>query len=278
MGGDARNIVGIRGAVVEMTEQGPDRLTTSLVREYMGVDHFLVVKTVDTVGPFEPKLLSAMSKLAEVNCVLAANALTAFSRTELRTAFSDDTSEEWARVWSLIKGFDDRLERLRKTPWFAGGVGHTDHKLNYKHWSAMAKISFNEAFCLSVGVEPKSLTIDAVREAAVPSATHCSGNVCKFLMDRHEQLRRRFDTEASDEIAIQMEDFTGCMHQFDLEVTVEFRRFFLKRFGYGPNAEPSEPNGKSDQREFNSVIKLLTLIGVVAQLCLRRIHIANPCG
>ena len=245
-----------------MNEKRREELAQNLVRQTMSVPRIWDGKISKTVGPFDPKLLSGWSRFAESNIANAVDALRDLSGIDIERASGDETSAEWGKAWTMIEPFHLKLDRLRNTPWFGAGVGCQGYQMDYGYWAPMAMLSLNEAFCLSVGVEPKFLSIDAVQRVADPNLALCSGKVTKFLLDRHEQLRRRFDAAATNELIISTADFSAWLYEFNMEVTTEFRRRFLKRFGPARLGASDETPGKIEQREVKSVIKLLTLMAV----------------
>ena len=124
----------------------------------------------------------------------------------------------------------------------------------------MARLTLEEAVCLTLGVEPKHFSGDLFEKIRKHQGE--IGPVARFLVRRHEQMRRKFnpfDHNNNVEPKLLMNWIKGEQ----IDVHPEFIEYFERHLG--PDIGPAVVQTDAftgDKRQLNSISKLITAMAI----------------
>ena len=119
--------------------------------------------------------------------------LAALSDDELRGEFSE-TGEPLTTKWKTwaVAHLDVINARVRgMSEWYVAAFGQAKLLANYDYWAKAAFLTLDEAFWLSVGLEP--LEVFTKKITTNPSPLHRPNLVAEHMRARSELFRREFD-------------------------------------------------------------------------------------
>ncbi|WGH78617.1 hypothetical protein [Jannaschia ovalis] len=175
-----------------------------------------------------------------------------------------DPPDRIDRLKSEWSGFaSSRRDALRSAEpeWFAAGFGHPDHLANFEYWSRMPDYTMAETTCLSIGIEPDGFSERRLKELRRDKKFKDCG-VLNFLVQRYEQLRRRFDP-ADHGWRVKPAKFLDWVDHFEIEVHGDFVDHLRRYHGRDKAVTAREANKpSSDRREVDSIAKLFTAMAI----------------
>ncbi|PTV94061.1 hypothetical protein C8J27_110112 [Rhodobacter aestuarii] len=229
-----------------------------------------------SVGPAFPEVYDRFEAERAALRDKLARRLALLSLEELRSIpFASDAPrlnplfDPQGRFAELFHEIDDLKVRLPQD--FLGAWAIAGKQIDLDYWSAFRSVTLEQAVFLSLGRDPREASYDIICQSYGRSEE--ADEVLLFLEDRYELIANAMGCDpVAPEAQINLTDFHAWIEEVAICVDPAFRATLRTRFAapedsgriLAPVSEALDQKQVLDQRERNSMAKLLTAIAIDA--------------
>jgi len=205
------------------------------------------------IGPYFPEVWSDFEAKVDKARRDSLHDTNLLSLSELQARYCEEG--EFKR--QLVKGDAHSNSKGDEPHWWQGGFGNSKNAADIEYWGRIARFSFVEAACVTIGFDPKHYDEKHFKR-------HNYHPVIEFFLARLEMIRREF---AQGDI--RRRELLSWIKAIDVPVHAEFLKQLesanrVSRYNFKQDdlADRSDGPRKIDHREKVSMAKIITALAI----------------